>query len=134
MKRTATRKTRPPSPKKKKRLAQIAVDALTGFADAIDAKEIKQRLPVHTIPLTLSPRSYTSANVQQTRRLLGASQARFASFLGVSVKTVAAWEQGVNSPSMIARRFMDEIWHSPNYWLRRLRVAQSIAGNSRNGT
>jgi len=61
--------------------------------------------------------------VRRTRGLLRASQAVFARFLGVSVKTVRAWEQGFNVPSDMACRFMDEIRRDPSYWLRRLRSA-----------
>jgi putative transcriptional regulator len=61
--------------------------------------------------------------VKQTRALLGASQAVFANFLGVSVKTVRAWEQGVNTPSAMACRFMDEIRRDPKHWIARLSEA-----------
>ena len=44
----------------------------------------------------------------------------FARFLGVSVKTVRAWEQGTNTPQEIACRLMDEILHDPDYWRKRL--------------
>ena len=50
------------------------------------------------------------------------SQAIFAQFLGVSVKTVSAWERGDKKPSDLACRFMDEIKESPDYWKRRLKT------------
>jgi len=34
---------------------------------------------------------------------------------------VRAWEQGENIPIDIAKRFMDEIRHDPDYWRARLR-------------
>jgi DNA-binding transcriptional regulator YiaG len=51
------------------------------------------------------------------------SQAVFAKLLGVSLNTVRAWEQGVNHPSDMACRFLDEIRRDPAYWVRRLKEA-----------
>jgi hypothetical protein len=55
------------------------------------------------------------------RKLLGVSQAVFAKFLGVGIKTVCSWEQGKNRPSDMASRFLDEIGHNRAYWRKRLR-------------
>jgi DNA-binding transcriptional regulator YiaG len=71
-----------------------------------------------------SPR-YTRETVQATRLLLRASQARFASLLGVAPRTVRAWEQGTSSPSEMASRFLDEIRYDPAYWRGRLRALSS---------
>src|SRR5262249_694183 len=73
--------------------------------------------------LALQPTAYNSRLMRETRDLLGASQAIFARFLGVSVKTIRAWEQGVNRPNARACRFMDEIRRDPRHWLSRLREA-----------
>ena len=75
------------------------------------------------VQLDLKPMPYNSRRVKETRDLLGASQAIFARFLGVSVKTIRAWEQGVNTPNDMACRFMDEIRRDPKHWLARLREA-----------
>ena len=40
----------------------------------------------------------------------------FAAFLGTNPKTVQSWEQGLRTPSPMARRFMDEINRSPAHW------------------
>jgi putative transcriptional regulator len=50
----------------------------------------------------------------------------FAQLLGVSVKTVRGWEQGLKPPVPIARRFMDELNISPDHWRRR--VGEMIGG------
>lgn len=70
--------------------------------------------------LQLTPTAYDPKKIRATRDLLGLSQSQFASFLGVSSRTVQAWEQGVNEPSQGARRLLDEIRHDPNYWINRL--------------
>jgi hypothetical protein len=48
------------------------------------------------------------------------SQAIFAQLLGVSPKTVRAWEQGVNVPHEASCRLMDEVRRDPAYWRKRL--------------
>src|SRR4051794_17473009 len=55
-----------------------------------------------------------------------ASQAVFARFLGVSRNTVRSWEQGVNAPSTMACRFLDEIRLNPAYWQQRLRDSAKV--------
>lgn len=73
------------------------------------------------IKLNLVPTHYGPDLVKKTRRLLGVSQSLFARFLGVSPKTVRAWEQGINIPHKMACRFMDEIRQNPRFWNTRLR-------------
>jgi putative transcriptional regulator len=75
------------------------------------------------VELRLEPTIYAPATVKHTRALLKASQAVFARLLGVSVNSVRAWEQGINVPSSIACRFMDEIRRDPAYWIERLKSA-----------
>jgi putative transcriptional regulator len=94
---------------------------LKGFTEALERNEnITERFTCRRVQLTLKPQLYSPEKVKKTRRILGASQAIFAILLGVSVKTVRAWEQG-SIPSDMACRFMDEIRHNPKYWIDRLR-------------
>ena len=44
--------------------------------------------------------------VVETRNKTGLTQEKFAQLLGVSVKTLAAWEQGVRTPSGAARTLL----------------------------
>jgi putative transcriptional regulator len=44
--------------------------------------------------------------VGDIRRTVGLSQARFASLLGVSVRTLQDWEQGRRAPSGAARTLL----------------------------
>jgi putative transcriptional regulator len=74
-----------------------------------------------TVRLQLQSRSYTPSLVRQTRRVLQASQAIFAQFLGVSLSTVQDWEQGQKPPHGSACRLMDEIRRDSGYWQKRLR-------------
>jgi DNA-binding transcriptional regulator YiaG len=65
--------------------------------------------------------------VRSVRRILGLSQPLFAEFRGVDASTVRSREQGKRPPSLMARRFMDEINADPGYWRGRLRNSISEA-------
>lgn len=112
------------SQKTKPSVAERIVDRLQGFTELLEKNErISAKFTCRRIILNLQPTSYNAHLVKKTRELLGASQALFAQFLGVSPKTVRAWEQGQNVPSDMACRFMDEIRRNPKYWLDRLKQA-----------
>lgn len=96
---------------------------LSRFADALESGEpISGRFTCRSIELKLAPAEYDAKAVKKTRNQMGLSQAVFAKYLGVSVKTLQAWEQGKKVP-LIARRFMDEIRRDPKRVLERLREA-----------
>ncbi len=102
--------------------AAMLVDGLETFADSLEAGEdITQQFNCRKVVLDLQLAPYNRKLVKATRKILGASQAIFAQFLGVSVKTVSAWEQGKKEPSEIACRFMDEIRRDSKHWQERLR-------------
>ncbi len=98
----------------KKRLEEFTQDLESG--QIIQAKYTCRR-----VEFRLRPKPYNSAMVKKTRKLLGASQGVFAMFLGTSVKTIQAWEQGTSSPTKMACRFMDEIRRDLEHWRRRLK-------------
>ncbi|NOY42466.1 MAG: transcriptional regulator [Planctomycetes bacterium] len=98
------------------------VRRLKGFVEAVESgEEVLQRFTCRTIRLQLEAQEYSPELVKSTRELLGASQAIFAQFLGVSTSAVQDWEQGYKPPKGSACRLMDEIRRDPEYWLTRLR-------------
>jgi putative transcriptional regulator len=97
------------------------LEALADFTDALEKGEVTKRFTCRQIKLNLVPTRYNPELVKHTRKILGVSQALFARFLGISPKTVRAWEQGANNPHPMACRFMDEIRLKPSYWNERLR-------------
>ena len=106
--------------------AQI-IQGLEEFVESLQKKEpIRDKYTCRTIILDLKPSAYNPTRVRRTRDILGASQALFAKFLGVSASTVRSWERGGNSPSEMACRFMDEIRRDPQHWLDRLRQAAKV--------
>jgi putative transcriptional regulator len=104
-------------------VANEVLEALAEFTDALEKGEVTRRLTCRQIKLDLEPTHYSPKLVKRTRETIGVSQALFARFLGVSPKTVRSWEQGVNTPSPMACRFMDEIRRDPAYWWDRLKEA-----------
>ncbi|HEX4146205.1 MAG TPA: hypothetical protein VHY91_22075 [Pirellulales bacterium] len=112
---------------KKHKPSSIERDLIEGLEDFTahlksDAP-IEMKYTVRRVALDIHPKPYTPTRVKSTRQLLRASQVLFGQFLGVSVKTVRAWEQG-KSPSVMACRFMDEIQRNPDYW--RMRLKESL--------
>jgi putative transcriptional regulator len=107
------------------RKATVAEDLISGFTELADAlesdRDIGTTFNCYQMQLDLRPDTYTPNTVKTARKQLGASQAVFAKFLGVTVKSVSQWERGVGGPSPIACRFMDEIRRNPAYYVSRLR-------------
>lgn len=97
------------------------LQSLTEFTEALQNDTVAKTLTSRQIKLDLAPARYDAKRVKETRGILKVSQALFAKFLGVSAKTIRAWEQGNSEPSSMAARFMDEIRQDPTYWRKRLR-------------
>jgi putative transcriptional regulator len=91
------------------------------------------RLTARTYEVPPACRAFGPDDVQRVRDLLGVSEAVLARFLGVSVNTVRAWEQGKRSPQPIACRFLSEIEADPPYWRRRV-VPGDIATEAKGPT
>ncbi len=105
-----------------KSVGDSIIEGLSEFRDTLKSgRPVSEQLTCRRIILDLAPTHYDARTTKETRKLLGASQAVFARFLGVSKSTVQAWEQGANRPNEIASRFMDEIRHDLSYWQNRLR-------------
>jgi putative transcriptional regulator len=106
----------------KKSVGNRITSRLKNFVESVErGDDVLQRFTCRTIRLQLEPQEYNPGLVKQTREILGASQAIFAQFLGVSASAVQDWEQGEKPPKGSACRLMDEIRRDPEYWLKRLR-------------
>ncbi len=87
---------------------------LTGLEEAIEHAEGKKKLrtqkrKVKVIPLP----DYKAEDIKEIRMKVNMTQRVFADFMGVSVKTVEAWEAGKNEPSGPAKRVLSLIISNP---------------------
>lgn len=77
----------------------------TGLEEAIAYEEGTLKAKVTT--LTVQPVThYDPAEIKQIRTNTGMTQVVFAEFMGVSVKTIEAWEAGRNKPVGSACRLL----------------------------
>lgn len=78
---------------------------MAGLTEAVaDVKE--KKLP-RRIVTVLPVKEYQADEVKAIRRKTGLSQKLFAGYMGVSDKTVEAWESGKNHPSGAASRILN---------------------------
>lgn len=105
------------------------IRGMEGLRDALrDGVPLEDRFTMRTVEFRLEePGNYTAEDVAALRDRLRASQGVFAKLLGVSIKTVQAWEQGGNPPSATARRLLDVIQHDPKPWEQLLRKSAVAA-------
>lgn len=77
----------------------------TGLGQAIEYE--KGNLKAKKTTLTITPvDSFTPGEIKEIRNSTGLTQALFAKYMGVSVKTVEAWESGKNHPEGTACRLL----------------------------
>jgi putative transcriptional regulator len=70
---------------------------MQGLTEAVDYQQGK--IPARKTKLTIKPiASFNTDDIKRIRQKTGLSQVVFASSLGVSPKTVEAWENGRNKP------------------------------------
>ena len=64
--------------------------------------------------MTVLPlKEYEATDIKKIRNDIGATQVVFASIMGVSTKTVDAWEAGRNTPDGPARRLLAMVQEDP---------------------
>ena len=87
-------------------MSNVYENILTGLQEAIDdsiaEKKILKKRMVAIVPV----KEYNSKEVKTIRNKTGLSQKLFAIYMGVSVKTVEAWETGTNRPNGAASRIL----------------------------
>ena len=82
----------------------LFADLTDSLKEAIEHAEGKRELRTTTLPRP--PKVMQSAEIADLRGKLNASQAVFARYLNVSVKTVQSWEQGIGKPSGAALKLL----------------------------
>ena len=88
------------------RMESVFESIMTGLKEAVDdAKSTNKKLSRRTVTI-LPVKEYQADQVKKIRNSVGMSQSSFAGYLGVTKKTVEAWEAGTNHPSGAASRIL----------------------------
>ncbi len=92
----------------------IFEDIKTGLGQAIDYE--KGKLNAKTTTLTIEPiENFKPEEIRTIRMNTGLTQMLFAKYMGVSVKTVEAWESGRNHPEGAACRLLAMTRKDPSF-------------------
>lgn len=83
-------------------------DIMESLNEALDYVYGKKDLKKNTVVI-VPVKEYTADEVKSIRKSTGMSQKLFAKYMGVSGKTVEAWEEGVNHPSGSSSRILSMI-------------------------
>ncbi len=87
-------------------MSNVYNSIIAGLNEAVeDAKSKERKLPRKVV--TVVPvKEFKAEEVKRIRATTGLSQKLFAGYMGVSGKTVEAWEAGTNTPSGAASRIL----------------------------
>lgn len=86
----------------------------TGLNQAIEYEN--GSLKANSRTLTILPiESFTADEIKAIRKNTGLTQVLFAKYLGVSLKTVEAWEAGRNQPNGSACRMLSLTKNDPHF-------------------
>ena len=89
-------------------------DIKTGLEQAIEYENGTLKAKKTTI--SVAPlEKFTSADIKQIRKSTGMTQVLFAEYMGVSKKTVEAWESGKNHPEGAACRMLALTKENPRF-------------------
>jgi putative transcriptional regulator len=85
----------------------VGEGVITALQQAIDYEKSKNAKGVKTRKISIAPLPhYKAQKIKKIRNMLGLSQSTFAYVIGVSKKTVEAWESGRNEPQGPAQRML----------------------------
>ena len=86
---------------------------MTGLNEAVEYE--KGSINAKKIKCTVNPApDYNASEIKNVRIKLNMTQTTFAAVIGVSVKTVEAWESGKNTPIGTARRMLSMLEADPD--------------------
>ena len=86
----------------------------TGLNEAIEYEKGNLKAKTTTVSIELVGK-YTSTEIKSIRNSTGLTQNLFAKYMGVSVKTVEAWESGRNHPGGPACRLLYLTKRDPSF-------------------
>ena len=86
---------------------------IKGLNEAVDYEAGKGKARVTKCTVNPAP-EFNAEQIKEVRLSLGMTQITFAEVMGVSPKTVEAWEAGTNKPIGSARRFLSVLRTDPS--------------------
>jgi putative transcriptional regulator len=93
---------------------------MRGLAEAAEYQ--RGRVNARTVKLAIMPViAFETGDIRRIRQKTGLSQVMFARSMGVSPKTVEAWESGRNKPEGASRRLLEIVNDDPGI-LRRFQA------------
>lgn len=87
-------------------MSSLFDDLKQGLQEAIDYEKGQGKARIKTY-MILPVKEYTNVEIRDIRKRAGMTQSVFASYMGVSKKTVEAWECGRTHPTGPAFRLLD---------------------------
>ena len=87
-------------------MSALFEDLQQGLLEAIEIEKGNSKGRKTTLRIT-PVTDYSPADIKRVRQKAGMTQRSFADFMGVSIKTVEAWEGGQTHPSGTACRLME---------------------------
>jgi DNA-binding transcriptional regulator YiaG len=120
---TLTIRSRAKNLREEEGVSPLIAEACAGIDELLEAaqagKSLEGLCTIRTRKLELKPREYGPDEVRAVRRMLKASQALLARFMGVNTQTVSYWEQGRRKVPPMARRYLDDLVDFPVLWATR---------------
>ena len=101
-----------------KEFGEMLIDAAT---EMLEHAEGKRKLRMEIVEIEPIP-VYAPIAIKALRNRLCLPQGMFGNVVGVSGKTVEAWEAGTRKPSGTAMRVLAELDTNPNYLNKLLRI------------
>ena len=87
-------------------MSSVYESIMTGLTEAVEDAQSKDKKLRRRVVTIVPVKEYSASEIQAIRKSTGLSQRLFAGYMGVSDKTVEAWEAGKNRPSGAASRLL----------------------------
>ena len=87
-------------------MSKVYESIMTGLTEAVEDAQSKDKKLRRRVVTIVPVKEYSASEIQAIRKSTGLSQRLFAGYMGVSDKTVEAWEAGKNRPSGAASRLL----------------------------
>ncbi|MCC6095753.1 MAG: helix-turn-helix domain-containing protein [Eubacterium sp.] len=95
-------------------MSEIYESIITGLKEALADAQGKEKLQKRTVTI-IPVKQYSASEIKEIRKKTNFSQKLFAEYVGVSDKTVEAWESGRSHPAGSSSRILSLIDQDSNF-------------------